>query len=202
MKTPHQKARSQKIIESAARAFAKKGFHGTSIDDIVAEAGISVSSLYRYFRGKNELYRAVVDRIANVVIEPFDDPLLPSLAFRPRLEWVLRRQLRIIETHREFFVTFALDRASMDWELAGGNDAAGAGLRRWAQALEELARQGIDEGALKPLDPAHVAYLISGSFSATIFRWLDGRLDVPLQEYIPTLLDMIFGGIATPERER
>jgi hypothetical protein len=44
----HARARTE-ILESAARAFAKKGFHGTSVDDVAREAGMSPSSLYRYF---------------------------------------------------------------------------------------------------------------------------------------------------------
>jgi AcrR family transcriptional regulator len=72
----HARARTE-ILESAARAFAKKGFHGTSMDDVAREVGMSPSSLYRYFEGKEVLYRAMVDNIAEVVLAPFSDPLLP-----------------------------------------------------------------------------------------------------------------------------
>ncbi len=106
----YARARAE-ILESAARAFARKGFHGTSIDDVAREAGMSPSSLYRYFDGKEALYRALVNNIAEVVLAPFGDPLLPTLPFGQRLEWLVRRQLSKVETHRKFFITFASDRA-------------------------------------------------------------------------------------------
>ncbi|RLB47305.1 MAG: hypothetical protein DRJ42_25695 [Deltaproteobacteria bacterium] len=190
----HARARAE-IAESAARAFARKGFHGTSIDDLAREAGVAPSSLYRYFEGKKEIYEAVVDNIANVILAPFSDPLLSSLAFDQRLEWLVRRQLSIVEGHREFFITFASERASMEWELADEKNFAGAGYDRWVAAFRELLEEGVADGSLRPLDTWNIAYLVSGAVSATIFRWIRGRLPVPLQDYVPILLDMILTGI-------
>ncbi len=195
----HERARAE-IVESAARAFARKGFHGTSIDDIAREAGISPSSLYRYFSGKEELYRALLDNISEVVLAPFSDPLLPTLEFEPRMEWLVRRQLSIVEDHREFFVTFASERASTDWELAGEKSHAGEGYTRWVAGFRELLEQGVADGSLRPLDTWNVAYLVSGALSATIFRWIGGRLPVDLQDYVPILLDMILAGIRAKDR--
>jgi AcrR family transcriptional regulator len=49
----------QDIVESALRAFAERGFHGTSIPDIAATAGVGVASIYRRFESKEHLVNAV-----------------------------------------------------------------------------------------------------------------------------------------------
>src|SRR3954468_16538277 len=49
----------QEIIESALRAFAERGFHGTSIPEIAKDAGIGVASIYRRFDSKERLVNAV-----------------------------------------------------------------------------------------------------------------------------------------------
>ena len=49
----------QRILDGAARAFARSGLQGTSVPDIAAECGISVGLLYRYFRSKVELYTEI-----------------------------------------------------------------------------------------------------------------------------------------------
>jgi AcrR family transcriptional regulator len=49
----------QQIIESALRAFAERGFHGTSIPDIAGHAGVGVASIYRRFDNKEHLVNAV-----------------------------------------------------------------------------------------------------------------------------------------------
>ncbi len=190
----HARAQSE-ILESAARAFAKKGFHGTSIDDVAREVGISPSSLYRYFKGKEALYRALVDNIAEVILAPFSDPLLPTLPFGQRLEWLVRRQLATVEAHRDFFITFASDRASMDWQLAGTGDPVGDAYQRWVAAFRALLEEGVADGALRRLDTWNTAYLVTGALSATVFRWIRGQLPVALQDYVPILLDMLSCGI-------
>ncbi len=190
----------EEILESASRAFARKGFHGTSVDEVAREAGLSPSSLYRYFGGKEDLYRALVDRIAEIILAPFCDPLLPTLPFRQRLEWLVRRQLAIVGEQRELFVTFVSERASMDWQLAGAKDPVGDAYGRWVAAFRELLEEGIADGALRPLDSWNIAYLVAGALSATVFRWIRGHLAVPLQDYVPVLLDMLFAGIGLEQK--
>jgi AcrR family transcriptional regulator len=50
-----------RIIETAKSLFAKKGFAACSISDIVEESGLSVGAIYTYFKGKEDILRAIVD---------------------------------------------------------------------------------------------------------------------------------------------
>ncbi|MCX5390510.1 ScbR family autoregulator-binding transcription factor [Streptomyces sp. NBC_00094] len=49
------------ILEGAARAFEKAGFAGTSLSDIVGEAGVTKGALYFHFASKEELAQAVIE---------------------------------------------------------------------------------------------------------------------------------------------
>ena len=55
--------RQQSILRGAARAFARSGFAGTSMDDVAAEVGVSRLIVYRHFESKEELYRAVLEKV-------------------------------------------------------------------------------------------------------------------------------------------
>jgi AcrR family transcriptional regulator len=48
------------LLEAAARVFARKGFAGTKIQDIVREAGLSTGAVYGRFASKDELLREAV----------------------------------------------------------------------------------------------------------------------------------------------
>ncbi len=50
-----------KILLSATKLFALKGFDGVSIREICREADVNISMISYYFGGKNELYQAIVD---------------------------------------------------------------------------------------------------------------------------------------------
>ncbi len=47
------------FINAAERLFKQKGFEGTSIDEVVKEAGLTKRTLYQYFLSKEDLYFAV-----------------------------------------------------------------------------------------------------------------------------------------------
>jgi AcrR family transcriptional regulator len=49
------------LVEAAARAFARRGFHGASIEQIAREAGYSTGAIYWHFEGKDDLFLAVYE---------------------------------------------------------------------------------------------------------------------------------------------
>lgn len=55
-------AKRELLIETATRLFAQNGYHTIGVDRIIAEAGVSKVTLYRYFRSKDELILAVLRR--------------------------------------------------------------------------------------------------------------------------------------------
>jgi AcrR family transcriptional regulator len=60
LKAPQRRAR---ILEAAEQAFAARGYHSTSMDDIAAAAGISKPVLYDHFSSKLDLYTRLTESI-------------------------------------------------------------------------------------------------------------------------------------------
>jgi len=50
-----------RVLEAAVRVFARRGFHGASVQEIAREAGASTGAIYSNFAGKEDLYLAVFD---------------------------------------------------------------------------------------------------------------------------------------------
>jgi AcrR family transcriptional regulator len=57
----------QKILDAAEKLFARKGFHGVSIRDITAVAGVDVALVNYHFGPKKDLLAAVIERRAQVL---------------------------------------------------------------------------------------------------------------------------------------
>jgi TetR/AcrR family transcriptional repressor of nem operon len=66
-------ATREKILDIAKSAVLAKGFQATSIDEIIAEAGITKSGFFYHFRDKNELARALVRRFRDQVEAVLED---------------------------------------------------------------------------------------------------------------------------------
>lgn len=55
----HLAARRQQILEASLACFAREGFHRTTMQDIVKEAGLSPGAIYRYFDSKDAIVEAI-----------------------------------------------------------------------------------------------------------------------------------------------
>src|SRR5579871_133915 len=54
-RTEQQALKRQAVLEQAGRAFRRRGFHNTSLDDVAEELNIAKPTLYSYFKNKQEV---------------------------------------------------------------------------------------------------------------------------------------------------
>jgi len=52
-------AQRERILDAALTCFAREGFHAATMQDIVAESGLSPGAIYGYFKGKTEVVMAI-----------------------------------------------------------------------------------------------------------------------------------------------
>ena len=88
------------MLEAAGEAFAARGFHGASMDEIAAAAGITKPMLYRYFGSKEGLYAAYVRTSGLELVAAVRAPETRGEAPEVRLRAGLRAFLSYVEAHR------------------------------------------------------------------------------------------------------
>ena len=79
----HLTARRDQIIDAATARFAVNGFQATGMADVIAASGLSAGAVYRYFRSKDELIEAIVDRVLGRAAERFERLLEEESAPEP-----------------------------------------------------------------------------------------------------------------------
>jgi AcrR family transcriptional regulator len=77
------------VLQSAGRLFNRHGFNAVSIDDVMAEAGLTRGSFYCYFSSKSDLY---AQSVARVVHEDRENPK-PSGSERTRADKIVQDYL-------------------------------------------------------------------------------------------------------------
>lgn len=66
----YRERQTDRILQAAEECFARSGFQATSMDEVIAAAGMSSSTVYRYFpEGKRSLIRAVLTRRMGPLVE-------------------------------------------------------------------------------------------------------------------------------------
>ncbi len=183
-------AKERAILDSAAKVFAIKPFHGVLIDDIAADAGIGKGTIYRYFETKEDLYRAttlhVLDRLAEVVSEA----LAQEQSATRRLEVIARECLRLYWGRRFLFPFLETD---------GSPERREDLLRRRELILrfaQESILSGIERRELRGIDARIGAELFLGLVrSANLFH----RPEDTLEEMVAQIMSVFLQGVARKE---
>ncbi len=74
-----KEARRTQILDAAVRCFARRGYYETTIEDLVAETGLSRGALYVYYPSKEAIYLAISDRWRCGLNEAIRARLTPDL---------------------------------------------------------------------------------------------------------------------------
>ncbi len=84
------------IIKAAVRLFAEKGYQGTSVRDIVSKARVNQAAINYHFKGKDGLYREVLQIAFDKLTEQagFDPAKLKSLSREEAVRSFVHQQLR------------------------------------------------------------------------------------------------------------
>ncbi|WP_176731624.1 TetR/AcrR family transcriptional regulator [Micromonospora rhizosphaerae] len=140
----HRAARRQQILDAARRCFLRDGFHNTSMQDVIAEAGLSVGAVYRYFPSKNDLITSIAESVVGRAEEVFaelarHDPPLPLIE-------ALDRALAYVDTQtgEDGVLRLAIQvwsEAQRDPSLAEFVAATYTGLRRHYASVVRRAQQ-------------------------------------------------------------
>jgi AcrR family transcriptional regulator len=69
----HLAARRKQILAAARTCFLRNGFHQTSMQDVIKEAGLSVGAVYRYFPSKNDLITELAESVIGGVTGLLED---------------------------------------------------------------------------------------------------------------------------------
>lgn len=84
-----------RILDAAARAFATGGMKQIRMDDIAKEAGYSVASIYNYFKNKDDVLGALLDRAILEFLTAADVTVPQSVPPEAELEWLALRLLQV-----------------------------------------------------------------------------------------------------------
>jgi len=101
-----REAHRRELLEAAERVFVREGYHGATVDEIAQEAEFAVGTLYNFFKGKEDLYVHVIEKIAQNFTEQFDQQVLSIEDPEQAIASLIELRLTHFEDHRGFFRIF------------------------------------------------------------------------------------------------
>jgi AcrR family transcriptional regulator len=190
----HLERRRAQILDAALRCFAREGFHRTTMQDVVREAGLSPGALYRYFASKEDLIAAIASERHASELDALREAAggADPLAALRRLAAAFLGRLSSPEEQAWRRVTVQV------WGEALRSPRVMAvvreGLDEPLQALAALLRRGQAEGRIAPgLDPEAAARVGAALFQGLVLQqaWEPGVDVVAYARTAQALLDSL-----------
>lgn len=181
-----QKASAGEILDAAAKAFGRRGYAATSIDDVADELGCTKGRIYHYFRTKGELFIGIQHRSLVWALEAIRPALTdPGLDVSERLRLMVRgHAMHMME--RADYVGPAQDHTEMNLAREGRTkDDSVAEIVEMRQEFEaaftQVVEQGIAEGQFRDGDPGLLTKAVLGCVN-WMSAWYDGDTSIDLPE--------------------
>lgn len=155
-RTRIQQAKEEQILEAALDVFSKHGFRGATIDQIAEVAGMSKPNLLYYFRTKEAMHTALIERVLDTWLDP-----LRALDAEGDPEAEIRSYIRRkLEMARDFPRESRLFANEM---LRGAEhviDMIEVDLKSLVDEKAKILLAWMDQGKLARTDPYHLIFSI------------------------------------------
>lgn len=165
-------ATRDQILDAATRLIHLRGYHCTSLDDVLRDSGVGKGNFYYYFKSKEELGYAIIDR----VIERFvQETLAPALAEADGDACAQLRAFldRVLETHRERNCVGGCAMGNLASELCevheGFRQRLADVFAYWRSTLAGVLAEGQRRQQIRPeVDPSSAAQFVVASLEGAI----------------------------------
>ena len=160
--------RKQKIIDTAATLFHRKGFASTTLDDVSKELGISKAALYHYVGSKDELLSIIYTQAFDNVFKDTYEISGMDLPPDEKLRLIIRNHIKniIIKDLSMFSVYFSEESQLPEKDFKKIREEK----KKYTRIVEKIIEEGISDGLFESVDPVLDAYAILGMCN-WIYKW-------------------------------
>ena len=183
----------ERILSAAKNLFSRFGLEKTTMEDIAKAAGKGKSSLYYYFKSKEEVYAEVIRKeiaglktIISKAIEEEDDPYNKFTRFvGTRLNYLNEKadQYTTIKDeylkHYQFIQNLTADYS--DWEMS---------------TIKDIIEYGRDRGLFLVTDSEAIARAIFFALKGLEYPWTTNLTRIELEKSVYVLVDILLKGIS------
>lgn len=182
------------ILRSAAAAFAEKGYHGTSMEDIADRLLMTKGSLYYYFKDKEEILFACHDYSLNLVLDILDQVEAMDSSVDEKLGSLIAAHVDVMLDALQGSA-MALDFSALSPELLekiiNKRDKFEGGMRK-------LIAKGIKDGTFRKVDGKLATFMIFGAIN-WVTKWYRSGGTYNAKNIGKAYADMFVGSLKSGE---
>ena len=185
----------EQLVQAARQVFARYGYKKTALDDIAREARKGKSTIYYYFKSKDEIFKAVIEAEAEIRAKSINDQIAQIEDPKQKLKtyiYVRMLSLKMVGNYYEAIKNDLLDNLYFINTLRTNH------FDTEVELVKDMLMEGIEKGIYTIENPELTAKtivtLLQGFEVPLILKNLS---DEELQRSVDEMLNILFFGIVT-----
>jgi AcrR family transcriptional regulator len=131
-----------RLLEGARAVFARRGYHAATVDEVAQEAGFTTGALYSNFKGKEDLFLAVVEDMIAREVREYTEIFEGGTTLDERSRGGADRWMELLAEEPDYFTLYI-----EMWSAANRDPALAAKLAERHAAMRDASARMIAAGA-------------------------------------------------------
>lgn len=187
--------RKDQVLQTAAKLFSARGYHGTSMQDLAQDLGILRGSIYAHIDSKEDILFEIVDAGASRFLERMAEVHRSIASPSEKLRGAIAAHVTTVAEHLEASTVFLNDWRHLSPALRGQ-------IEQKRDTYQSLVIDIIDEGVRlgefrKDLDVRFAALLILSTVN-WVYQWFDPAGPLNASQVADVFSEMILNGFVAP----
>jgi AcrR family transcriptional regulator len=186
-----------RILDAAARVFARQGYAGASLEQVAADAGMTKGAVYWHFSSKSDLFAALCEKSLTQQLQVLPrqaQSAFDSAAPVQGLARLLQSQLACVDEGQGNPMLF------FEFVTSSREPAVGEALRatygKIIDGVSGIIAQLQESGAVKSdLDPGALAVLFQALINGLLLGWLIDPDRIRFEQLVPELSRVLWEGL-------
>ena len=188
--------RKDQIMTAAEEVFTQKGFNDARMEDIAKGTGLSKGTLYLYYKSKDDIIIAILDRIFQREFKVFTNLDLTNMSatdaiwnFTETISKDIKMMMRLLPITFEFM--------GLAFRNKFVQKAFKTYFKHYMDILIPIIQKGIDSGEFRTESAHEIALAMGAVMEGTILLWVYDKSMVNPEEHIKSGMKLLMEGIKT-----
>ena len=182
----------EQIIDSASKIFARYGFKKTTVDEIADSIHKGKSSIYYYFKSKEEIFKEVVKKEYNYLKQTTKEALKNQESPKEKLRLYILTRLKVLLNLSNIYAALKNDYFEC---LSLIEEIRDKYIQEEIDEFTKILQEGIDQGIFLIKNTTVTAHSIITVLKGLEYSWAMEEDQSGLEKNVNGLLDIFFYGI-------
>jgi AcrR family transcriptional regulator len=192
----------QEVFDVALRLFSEKGYHNVSMHEIAKEAEFAIGTLYKFFRNKEDLYKAIILQLSDRFHGALTEVIEGEAQEIEKLRAYIRVKGELFRNNVAAIRLYFAEARGASFNLMAGLDQE-IRERRGSilLSLASIFERGMNQKRFRRVAaPFHLAIALDSMATAIFFHCLEDPQGHPYPEEPDTILNILFKELVNPLR--